>query len=402
MTLSNLFRESMRSLGGNKVRTFFMMAGTIVGIAALVLVMSIGKGTERKIMKKVETFGPHAIMVLTGGGKQLGPPNMNITTLTLEDANAIRQGIPNLKIVTSIARKLRMGLRAAGHEYQAMVWGVEPAFHDSYHWYVSSGEEFSDEDVATLARVCVIGETVRQQLFGDQDPVGQTIYVNKVRLRIKGLLTKRGRTPLGGDFDARILVPITTAMRRLLNVDYLGAIRIIAKSRTNLGKTVRAVEALLHRRHHITPPKEDDFRVLSSDRIQKMARRTARTLSILLLSLAVLSMLVGGVVLMNIMLISVGERQKEIGLRRAVGATKRQIGMQFLIEALSVTLIGMLIGGLLGAGITLLLGQYTRMPAVLSWESVGISVAFALLVGTIFGVQPARKAAASSPVDALR
>lgn len=402
MTLSNLLGESARSLGANKTRTFFMMVGTMVGIAALVLVMSIGKGTDRKIMHKVESFGPRAIMLLAGGGKQVGPPNLATTTLTREDERAIRRQIPGLEIVTPIAWKFRTGVRANGHQYQATLWGVEPAFHDSFHWYVASGEEISDVDVTTLARVCVIGQTIRREIFGDQDPVGQTLYVNKVRLRVKGVLRKRGRTPMGGDFDNRVLVPVTTALRRVLNVDYLGAIRIIVRRGQSVARKVRAIQALIHARHHITPPEEDDFRLMSPDRIQKMARKTARTLQILLFSLAALSMLVGGVVLMNILLISVGERQKEIGLRRAVGATRRQIGLQFLVESLSVTLLGMLIGGALGAGLTLILGHFTRLPAVLSWQSVGISVGFALAVGTVFGVQPARKAAAASPVDALR
>lgn len=402
MNLSKAIGESTRALGANKTRTFFMMAGTVVGIAALVLVMSIGKGTERKILHKIQVFGPHAMMLSAGGSKQVGPPDLSTTTLTVADAQAIRREVPGLEIVTPIAWKFRASLRAGSGQYQGTLWGVEPAFHDSFHWYVSSGEEISSEDVASLARVCVIGETVREHLFGGQDPVGQTIYVNKVRLRVKGILKRRGRSPMGGDLDNRVLVPITTAMRRVLNVDYVGAIRIISKTPDKMPEQAKAITALLHRRHHITPPQEDDFHIISPDRIQKMARGMARTLSILLFSLAALSLLVGGVVLMNILLISVGERQKEIGLRRAVGATRRDIWVQFLLESLTVTFTGMLVGVGLGVGLTLVLGHFTKLPAVLAWEPVALSVGFALVVGTLFGVQPARKAAASSPVDALR
>ena len=207
---------------------------------------------------------------------------------------------------------------------------------------------------------------------------------------------------MGGDFDNRVIVPITTAMRRIMNIDHIGAIRVITRSASLMPRQAEDIRTLIHERHHINPPEDDDFRIVSPMVIAELARGTSRTLSILLISLTGLSLIVGGVVLMNILLISVSERVKEIGLRRAVGATRRDIFVQFLTESLSVTLLGMFLGSGLGWAISLLLIRIAQVPAVISWEPFALAVVFAFLVGTIFGVQPARRAATLHPVEALR
>ena len=395
-------KEGMIALSANKLRTFFMMAGTIVGIAALTVIMAIGKGTEKKIMKRVENFGPRAMMLIAGGGKDLPPPDMTVTTLTLDDAQAVREHVEDLDIVSPMAWSFRMNVKRDANQYQAVLWGVEPSWHEAWDWYTVAGEGIADQDVATMARVCVIGQTIRRKLFGDGDPVGENIYVNKVRLTVKGILKERGTSQMGGDFDNRVIVPITTAMRRIMNIDHIGAIRVVTKNASLMPKQAEGIRALIHERHHITPPEEDDFRIVSPTVIAELARGTSRTLSILLMALAGLSLIVGGVVLMNILLISVSERVKEIGLRRAVGATRRDIFVQFLTESLSVTLLGMFLGSALGWAISLLLIRIARVPAVISWEPFALAVVFALLVGTFFGVQPARRAATLHPVEALR
>jgi len=402
MRMQRIVGQGIHALGTNKVRTFFMMAGTIVGIAALTVIMALGKGTERKVMKRVETFGPRAMMLIAGGGKDMPPPDMTVTTLTLDDARAVREQVKDIEIVSPMAWKFRINVKHDANQYQAVLWGVEPSWHEAWNWYAAEGDGITDGDVSTMARICVIGQTIKRELFGDSNPVGENIYINKVRLTVKGVLEKRGASPMGTDFDNRIIVPITTAMRRVLNVDHVGAIRIITRDAALMPRQIKEIRALIHARHHITPPREDDFRIVSPVSIAKMARGTSRTLSILLVALAGLSLIVGGVVLMNILLISVGERQKEIGLRRAVGATRGDILFQFLAESLTVTCIGMLAGSGLGALITLILRQSTKIPIVLSWEPFALSLAFALLVGTFFGVQPARKAASLNPVEALR
>lgn len=403
MRLLRIANEGAKSLTANKVRTFFMMAGTIVGIAALTVIMAIGKGTERKVMQRVESFGPRAIMLIAGGGKDLPPPDMNVTTLRLEDAQAIREQIEGVEIVSPQAWRFSMDLRHEASQIQAVVWGVEPNWHDAWNWYAVEGEGIAADDVATMARVCVIGSSVKRDLFGGADPVGQTLYVSKVALTVKGVLEHKGTSgTAAGEFDNRIVVPITTAMRRIMNVDYVGAIRIVSEDTALMAKQVEAIRALIHERHHITPPQEDDFRLITPTVIGELARGTSRTLSLLLGALAGLSLLVGGVVLMNILLISVAERTKEIGLRRAVGATRRDVFLQFLTESLVVTFLGMLLGTGLGWGISTVLSKVSPMPVVISWEPFVLAIVFALLVGTFFGVQPARRAARLRPVEALR
>ena len=402
MRLHRIAGEGARALGANKLRTFFMMAGTVVGIAALTVIMAIGRGTERKVMKRVQNFGPRAMMLIAGGGKDLPPPDMTVTTLTLEDAEAVRREIDGIEIVSPMAWRFRMNVKREANQQQAVVWGVEPSWHDAWSWHSGVGEGISDEDAATMARVCVIGQTVRRQLFGDAAPIGGHIYLNKVRLTVKGVLEARGTSPMGSDFDNRVIIPITTAMRRVMNVDHLGAIRIITTDPALMPQQAEAIRALIHERHHITPPQEDDFRIVTAAVIARLARGTSRTLSVLLSALAGLSLLVGGVVLMNILLISVAERTKEIGLRRALGATRGDIFAQFLTESLTVSLAGMLLGSLLGWGVCILLPRASRIPVVISWEPFALALAFAVLVGTFFGVQPARRAAGLRPVEALR
>ena len=402
MRIQRIIGEGAHALGSNKLRTFFMMAGTIVGIAALTVIMAIGKGTEKKIMKRVENFGPRAMMLIAGGGKDLPPPDMTVTSLTPADAQAVRDRIEGLEIVSPMAWSFRMNVKREANQYQTILWGVEPTWHDAWSWYTVTGEGISEQDVATMARVCVIGQTIKRELFGDVDPIGESIYVNNVRLRVTGVLEKRGTSAMGGDFDNRVIVPRTTAMRRVMNIDHVGAIRIITSDISLMPKQTEDIRALIHERHHITPPQEDDFRIISPTIIAELARGTSRTLSILLIALAGLSLIVGGVVLMNILLISVGERTREIGLRRAVGATRKDILRQFLTESLAVTFLGMALGCGLGAGISVLLARVTTIPVLLSWEPFALAITFALLVGTFFGVQPARKAAALNPVEALR
>ena len=400
MKIQRIIGQGVQALNANKLRTFFMMAGTIVGITALTVIMALGNGIEKKVMKQVETFGPRAMMLIAGGGKDMPPPDMTVTTLTLDDARAVRQQVEGIEILSPMAWRFRINVKKDVNQYQAVLWGVEPSWHKAWDWYPAEGEGITSEDVATLARVCVIGQTVKRELFGDIDPIGEKLYINKVRLTVKGVLAKKGSSPMGNDFDNRLIVPITTAMRRILNVDHVAAIRIITRDPSRMPHQIAEIRALMHARHHITAPQEDDFRIVSPVAIAKMARGTSRTLSILLIALVGLSLIVGGVVLMNILLISVGERQKEIGLRRAVGATRGDILSQFLTESLAVTFIGMLIGSGLGVAITMILKQ-VKVPVVLSFEPFALSLTFALLVGTFFGVQPARKAASLNPVEAL-
>ena len=391
----------VKALAAHKLRTVLMMAGTLVGVAALTVVMAMSEGTERKIMKRIENFGHDAIMVPAGGGKRPGP-DMATTTLTLQDAEAIRRDVPGLRMICPMAWNFQMNLKRDDRQHQGIVWGAEPSWHDAWRWYTAAGDGISADDVATQTRVCVLGDTVRRELFGHEDPIGQHIYINRVRLRVKGVLKKRGTSPMGGDFDNRVILPLTTAMRRVMNVDHLGAIRVISNDPSKLNEQAAAIRNLLRQRHHISPPDEDDFRTITGEIIARFAAGSSRTLSILLAVLAGLSLLVGGVVLMNILLISVKERTREIGLRRAIGASRGDVFAQFLAESLTVTLLGMAAGLLVGWGICTVLPRFTQMPLIISWESMILATGAAAVVGIFFGIQPARRAARLDPVEALR
>jgi len=402
MKLYRIAREGMRSLAANKLRTFFMMAGTMVGIAALTIIMGISEGTQRKIMSRLEKFGPRAMMLVAGGGQRAPGPDLGTTTLELEDAEAIRRQISGLEIVTPMAWRFRMNLRRDGNQQQSVVWGVEPDWHDTFDWYPKEGQGITADDVATQSRVCVIGQTVKTELFGDADPIDKYLYVNDVRLKVKGVLTKKGTSPGGGDFDNRIVLPIKTAMNRVMNVDHLGAIRIISAEPDRMSEQQNQIRELMRRQHNLGAAEDDDFRIITSEVLRERVASTSQTLNILLVALVGLSLLVGGVVLMNILLISVAERTTEIGLRRALGASQDDIFTQFLIESLAVTLLGMGAGAGLGWVVCLVLPRLTGMPVVLSWQPFILGITFALVVGLIFGVQPARRAARLNPVEALR
>ncbi|MFA4945053.1 MAG: ABC transporter permease [Lentisphaeria bacterium] len=402
MRILRIAKEGARALAANKLRTFLMMAGTIIGIAALTVIMAIGKGTEKNVMKRVMSFGTHAIMVAAGGGRGFSPPDANITTLKLDDADAIRDQIRGLEFVSPTAQKRAMPIKAGAAQTEATAIAVRADWFDAWEWYVRDGDPITDEDMAAMSRVCVLGATTARDLFGDQNPIGEDVQIGDVRFRVKGILHSRGTSPMGGDFDARVIIPLSTGLRRLFNQDHLFNIRIKVKDASQLVPIGEEIRRLLRERHHVTPPQEDDFAINTAAGVAKMARGISGTLTYLLAALAGLSLLVGGIVLMNILLISVGERTKEIGLRRALGATQGDIFRQFLLESLSVSIIGMAAGSLLGWAVSITLARVTQFPVVISWEPFALALGFALVVGVFFGVQPARRAARLKPVEALR
>jgi putative ABC transport system permease protein len=402
MRLSRITKEGIQALGANKLRTFFMMAGTIIGIAALTVIMAIGKGTEQKVMKQVNNFGVRAIMITAGGGKGFSPPQEGITTLKLDDVEAVRSRVQGAEVISPGVTKRGMSIKFGASQTQATVFAVEPDWHSAWDWDVQAGDPLTSEDMATMARVCLLGATARRDLFGETDPIGEYIQIGNVRFLVKGELESKGTSPSGGDMDNRVLIPLTTGLRRLFNQDYVSFIRIKVKDSKQLVAIGEQVRQLLHERHHITPPAEDDFAVVTAADIAKAASGISSTLSILLAALAGLSLIVGGIVLMNILLISVSERTREIGLRRAMGAMQKDIFIQFLTESLSIALLGMLLGSVVGWGAGILAGFILNMPVVISWEPFALAVAFSLAVGLFFGIQPARRAARLNPVEALR
>jgi putative ABC transport system permease protein len=402
MRIIRIAREGVRSLLAQKLHAFFMMAGTVIGIAALVVIMAAGRSTQVRVMERVNSFGPNMIQVTAGGGTGFSPAQEGVTTLRLVDARAIEDMLGDAAVVAPFSLQRNVTVTAGPAQHQTFVMGIEPEWHDAWEWYPAEGQGITDEDVATMARVCVLGLNAARELFGTASPVGQYVEVGNVRLLVKGVLEYRGQTPGSGDFDSRMVVPLSTAMRRMYNQDYISVIRLKAKDARQIVPIAEQIRRLLHERHHITPPQQDDFAIFTSVEVANQVRGISGVLNALLTGLSGLSLIVGGIVLMNILLISVGERRREIGLRRALGAGHRDIFVQFLAESWTVTFIGMALGEAAGAAIALVLSRVFQLPFLLSWESFAIGAVFAFLVGTVFGLQPALRAARLNPVIALR
>lgn len=402
MTTGRMIGLSLKGLGKYKMRTFLMMLGIIIGIATLTVIIALAKGAQHKVMMGIQNFGANAVMVSAGGGKMFGPPDGTTTTLTLDDAEALKESIKGIKHIAPFTMNFSQSVVYGNKNTDMTVVGVTPEFADAWQWYAAKGDFISDEDTSGLTKNCVLGQTVVKELFGDQDPIGETVRVNNTNFKVIGVLTKRGASPHGMDMDNRVVVPLSTAMRRLFNTTALGMIRLSVDDPDRLEEVTTNVAAILRERHHITPPQEDDFRVTNSMAVAGTVKGVSKTLTTFLLFLATISLVVGGIVIANIMFISVNERKKEIGIRRAFGARAKDIRQQFLGEALIVTLCGGIGGTVLGIIISLTIAAVKKMPAMLSWEPFVLAIVFSTVVGVIAGIQPARKAAAMDPVDAIK
>ena len=402
MRLIRIAREGARALSAHKLRTFFMMAGTVVGIASLTVIMALGKGTQREVMARVNSFGTRLIKINAGGGKGYTRPQGGVVTLKMADADAIRSEIRGWDIVTAVAQKSRIPMKAGNRQSDADVFAVDADWHEAMEWPAKEGAPIEAEDLATMNHVCVLGTRLAKALFGDENPVGSEIQIGIVRFRIKGTLIYHPTSPAGDDENNRAVIPLTTGLRRLFNQNHLSYIRVRMKDTGQVSATAEQIRQLIHERHHISPPEQDDFSVVTAKEVADAVKGVSTTLAALLVALTVLSLVVGGVVLMNILLISVGERTKEIGLRRALGAARRDIFLQFLTESLTVCLWGMIVGCGLGWLMCIVLAKTTKLLVVVSWEPFAMAAVFALLVGTFFGVQPARRAAQLHPVEALK
>ena len=399
-----VIREARRALTANPVRAALMMLGVAIGIAALTIIVAVGQGAKAQVLQRVgKVLGTSPIVVAAGEGFQRGSQiDVTTSTLTPEDAQAIAEEIPGVREVALVQRMPGVVITARAQTTTAQVFGVTPNWHDLQNWEVESGEELSVEDNAGAARVCLVGRTVAQALFGEADPVGETLRLREVSLRVKGVLLSKGVSPGGGDLDNRVVVPLAAFSRRLYNTTALAQVIVRPDDMERMDSVVAAIIGLLRERHHIVPPKQDDFSVRTPEAIVQFAAGTSQTLSLFLGVVAGIALLVGGLVIMNIMLVSVGERTREIGIRRAVGARRKDILRQFLAEAVAITLTGGLVGVLIGVAGAAALSALKDMPTQVSWLAVAVAVVFSILVGIVFGVYPAKRAAHLHPVEALR
>jgi putative ABC transport system permease protein len=405
MKIISTVRVSVKGLTANKLRTFFMMLGVLIGITALTIIVSAGQGAKVQVMQKMENLSAFgAVMVIPGGGmtRGLGSVDTVPATLTAEDAQAIQAEVPHVQDVALVQSKQGVSIKFGGQSTTTMIWGVTPNYPTIRPTPVARGEFFGPEEQSSQARVAVLGQDTAATLFGDADPLDQTIRIESVPFKVIGLQKKLGASPGGGNLDDRILIPQATAARRLFNLTNMTQLVVQINGREHVRGAAERVKQLLHERHHIAAGMPEDFSVRIAEQMLGILTESSQTLTLFLSIVAALSLLVGGFIVMNIMLISVSERTKEIGLRRAVGARRRDILLQFVLEAGAVTAIGGLIGVVLGVGGALLASRLMGWPAALSWSATIGAVVFAGIVGLVFGVQPARKAAALHPVEALR
>jgi len=403
---SAMLGEAWHAMGANRLRTFLTMLGMVIGVSAVVLMMAIGQGAEASVKRSINAMGSNLFIVLSGPPRVAGARSAtgNAPSLNVKDANAISE----LDDVIGVA-PVTMGksqIVYGSNNWNTDIIGTTPAYLDVRSWNVTSGYAFSDSDIRSATRVALIGKTVAQNIFGDDiDPVGKTIRINQSPFVILGVLDSKGQTLDGRDQDDAIIVPLTTAQRKLFGNQLPGSVRMImvqAGSEKVMTMVEESMNGLLNQRHNIREGAESDFSVRNLTAIANSAAETARTMSLLLGAIASVSLLVGGIGIMNIMLVSVTERTREIGIRMAIGARQRDILMQFLLEAIMISIVGCLIGIAIGVGGAVLVGIFTQAEIIISSNSVIIAFSVAASIGVFFGFYPARKAAMLNPIEALR
>jgi len=408
MRLGALLRIALRALAVNKLRSALTMLGIVIGVGAVIVMIAVGAGAQARVEEQIRALGSSLLLVMPGsttaGGVRLGFGSAS--TLTEDDVAAINRELPEALAAPALrgAAQLIWG----NTNWSTVIFGVTPEYLDVRQWPLAAGRAFEPAEMAAAAKVCLIGATVARQLFGDADPLEQSIRIKRVPFTVIGVLDVKGQSLMGTDQDDLVLVPIRTARSRVLGTASaarnrtVGTIWVKAADGVEPRRVEEQVRALLRQRHRIQPGADDDFSLRNLAEVMAAQEASSRVLALLLAAVASVSLLVGGIGIMNIMLVSVTERTREIGLRMAVGARTRDILGQFLVEAVTLSLIGGLAGVALGIGASVLIAELAGWRIVLSPEAVGLAVAFAFVIGVFFGFYPARKAARLNPVEALR
>ncbi|PSJ16724.1 ABC transporter permease [Nitrosomonas supralitoralis] len=405
MNLSAIFGEALRALRQNRLRTGLTMLGMIIGVAAVVLMLSIGQGARTKINETIASMGSNLLLVVPGatssGGFSFG--SGSVRTLTINDANAIAEltSVRSTAPVTSGTVQLNY----AAKNWSTLITGTTPEYFDVGNWTMESGTAFTESEVRSAARVVVLGSITAKSLFGDEEPVGKTVRITNRPFLVVGVLMAKGQSLTGRDQDDNVFVPISTSERQITGNQFPGSIRYMlvqGASAEEMDLAEIEITQLLRQRHRIPNGKDNDFTVRNLTAIADVATDAAKIMSIVLGAIASVSLLVGGIGIMNIMLVSVTERTREIGIRMAIGANQRAILTQFLLEAMMICIMGGLIGLLIGIGGAWLVSQVADMLIVITLGMIGLAFLFSSAVGIFFGFYPARKAASLKPVDALR
>lgn len=398
---------AFRALRRNKLRSGLTVLGVVIGVAAVIAMVGIGRGADLAIRRQIESLGTNLLVVIPGATTASGVRSGwgGVSTLTLGDADAIRREVPSVAAVTVVKRQI-VQVVYGERNWSTAAQGTTPAFAEVRDWPLASGRFFSERESAGAARVAVLGRTVADQLFGPgEDPIDAQIRVQGVAFRVIGVLTRKGQSSWGQDQDDVVTMPFATAERRVLGSEILGSVdQILATTATpaRLGRAQTEIAALLRERHRIQPGAEDDFTVRDLSDMARAAQDAGRVMSMLLLVVASISLLVGGIGIMNILLVSVTERTREIGIRMAVGAKRRHVLLQFLVEATVLGAAGGVVGALLGLATAGVVSAVAGWPIVIPAAAVPGAVAFAAAVGIGFGFVPARRAAGMDPIVALR
>src|SRR5256885_9050301 len=405
MNLVMIIRVAFRALVRNKMRASLTMLGIIIGVAAVIAMVSIGQGAQASVQAQIESIGTNLLFVSAGaqnvGGVRSGTGDSGTNTLTVEDLDAIRREVPSVSMV-SPQINARAQLVVGNQNWSTSVQGVSEQFPEIRKWAVGSGAFFTDADVRSAARVIVVGQTVADSLFPDQDAVGQTIRVANMPFRVVGVMARKGQDPQGRDQDDVAFSPYTTVQKKILGSPRLQIAYVSAVSPDATYTAQQQITELLRQRHKLNANEPNDFTVRNMSDIAETANQTNNTMTMLLACIAGVSLLVGGIGIMNIMLVSVTERTREIGIRMAIGARSSAVRSQFLIESVVLSLTGGLFGILLGIAVSVAIPRMLGWPTLISTMSIVGSVIFSAAVGIFFGYYPARKAAALDPIEALR
>ena len=406
INIPSTLRISFRALKVNKMRSALTMLGIIIGVGAVITMLAVGTGASKKIAEQISSMGSNLLIILPGattaGGVRMGAGTQ--PTLTMGDAEAIQKECPAVSDVAPILNGVAQVVY--GHQNWATgVVGTTPGMLSVRDWPLASGRPFTQQDVKSATKVCLLGQTVVDNLFGDLDPSGQIIRIKKVPFTVVGVLAKKGQSPQGQDQDDTIYIPVTTAQKKLFGTTFPGMVRIMmvkAKSTEDLAPAEKQINELLRQRHHIGMKQENDFTVRNLTQIMETAEQSTKVMTLLLGAIASVSLLVGGIGIMNIMLVSVTERTREIGIRMAIGAKTWDIRLQFIIEALTLSLVGGIVGIIVGVSGSKILSVLAGWSTVISPFSILLAFGFSGLVGIFFGFYPAYKASLLDPIDALR